>query len=182
MSYENIVFDFINPKIEAKFPELIGKVYFANEVMDEPEKPFLLISQINDEVIHRTYENKGIVTEFKRAVLTFQVNYNSIDSAGGNDPDNKYKAKAVIDYLRALLSLDETVDYFKENEMSQRQDMISQNRDRSESATGGFIYVYEFDLPFDYVNKQTFDVEETRAVNVDIENKNDNTKISFQVP
>jgi hypothetical protein len=182
MRYEDVVFDLINVELEKKFPELKKKVFFANERQKEPQKPFVLLSEINDETIHRTYEKNGNITEFKRATLTFQVNYSCFSEKEKFSAEQKYKAKDVRDFLRALLSLDKTVDYFQSYEMSPRMEFISSNRDRTEMASGGFIYVYEFDMPFDY--KETTEIyipDIGKAVNLEVENTNDKSKISFEV-
>lgn len=180
MSYENAVFELVNRLITDRYPQFKGKIFFANELAKQPKKPFLLMQEVNDESNHRTAEINGLVTEFKSVTIAFTVVVNGVDCHGDNNPEQKYFAKEVRDYLRVALNQHKNVDFLLERNISPRIERMSSCRDDTEATSGGYIYAYAFDCPFDYIN--TIEFESSPACGVNVEINNDSlTAINFEV-
>lgn len=181
MSYESAIYEVIYPKFIKKFPQFANKVFFAGEKSRQPKKPYLMLTEINDETNHRTMEKHGVINEFKIAMVTFQINVSGVE-CGNNNPDNKYLAKAARDCLRAMLSSLALINELLEKGISPRFEDMSKNRDMTEPTSGGFIYIYEFDCPFEYEERTTFESNGiSEGVNVEIYNKNDENAVNFEV-
>lgn len=180
-TYEDVLFEVLNPLLIDKFPHFQGKMFFANERSRQPRKPYLMLIEINDETIHRPYERNGVVTEIKQATVTFQVNVSGVEN-GSNNPENKYFAKSVRDYLRNLLCCGDVVDCLLEQGVSSRFENMSKNRDDTEPTSGGFIYIYEFDCPFEYKILTEFETTgEAQGVNIELNNKNDGNVVKLEI-
>lgn len=181
MSYKDVIFNIINEKVCDKFTQLKKKVFFAYELVKAPQKPYLMISEINDEATHRPYESGGFVKEFRQIKLTFRIVVSGVNK-GCNNPENMTLAENIRDYLRALLCSREATDYFLENNVSNRFEEMSSNRPNHEPVSGGFIYVYEFDCPFDYEIRSEFENPGiSQGVNMEVDNLTDGTTIEFEV-
>lgn len=180
MSYENALFELVNRLITDRYPQFKGKIFFANELAKQPKKPFLLMQEVTDENNHRTVEINGIVTEFKSVTIAFTIVVNGVDRCGDNDPEQKYFAKEVRDYLRIALNRHKNIDFLLEHNISPRIERMSGCRDDTEPTSGGYIYSYAFDCPFDYINTLEFERSTARGVNVEI-NNDSLTSIDFEV-
>ena len=159
--YDQVIYDYIND-VMATYPQC--KVYFANTRIDEPAKPFVLISEVSNDEIHKTNEYGGVITEFRRVYMTIGVYFDS------KVITNMNLTKEICAYLRLKLSQNTAVDYFQAEKMSNRHEMISQTRNLSESVSGGFVYRYEFDIAFDYENSLETGALESKGVNVEVSN------------
>lgn len=155
------IFNYITSTMTAQgaFPSLQGKIYWANTRLEEAKKPYLLMTVINDDEIHRTSEVDGLVKEYRQATITFRICLDSETFA------NDELCEQMISFLRAKLSSEEAVDYFQALSMSNRWENISSTRDMTEAVNGGYIYIREFDIPFEYVATLQQGVKESKGVN-----------------
>ena len=155
------------------YPILGGKIYWANTRLEEPNKPYLLMTVINDDEIHRTSEVNGLVKEYRQAMVTFRI---CVDSSTFENDD---LCEEMITYLRTKLSSEEAVDYFQSKKMSNRWENISSTRDMTEAIDGGYIYIREFDIPFEYVATLQQGTKVSRGVNGSV--NADGTPFNFSV-
>lgn len=180
MNYKDVIFEFVDKKVTEKFPNFKKKVFFAYELVKAPSKPYLMISELADETIHRPFDNDGQVVEFKQVKLTFRIVTSGVNK-GCNNPDNMALAEKVRDYLRALLCSHEATNYFLENKVSNRFEHMSANRPDHQLVSGGYVYAYEFDCPFDYENSSDFEKSGISAgVNLEMSNIDGKT-VDFEV-
>lgn len=180
MSYENALFELVNRVVTERYPQFRKKVFFANELARQPRKPFLMMQEIQDETNHRTAKIDGKVTEFKSVVVAFTVVVNGVNRCGDNDPEQKYFAKEVRDFLRVALNESENIDFLMEHQISPRVERMSGNRDDTEPTAGGYIYAYAFDCPFDYINTYAFESSPAQGVTVEI-TRTEKPDIGFDV-
>lgn len=154
------IYDYVNTLMTAQtaYPVFAGKIFWANTRLEEPLKPYLLMTVINDETIHRTSEVGGLVKEYRQATITFRLCFD------GALTTNDALCEEIIDFLRENLSSEEAVDYFQENLMSNRWENISATRDMTSAVNGGFIYIREFDIPFEYQVSLQKVVKQSRGV------------------
>lgn len=139
------IYTYANNLITQKYPDLVGKIYWANTRLEEPLKPYLLMTVINDDERHRTSEVAGLVKEYRQATITFRLCFD------GSLTSNDALCDEIITFLRTNLSSEDAVDYFQALSMSNRWENISSTRDMTSAVNGGFIYIREFDIPFEYV-------------------------------
>lgn len=158
------IYDYVSQIMtqSSAYPQLMGKIYWANTRLDEPKKPYLLMFVINDDEIHRTSEVAGLVKEYRQATVTFRI---CLDS---DSFTNDELCEQMITYLREKLSSEEAVDYFQANAMSNRWEFISSTRDMTRAVDGGYIYVREFDIPFEYMKSLQQPTKVSKGVDGDV--------------
>lgn len=139
------IYTYVNTLMTTEYPSLNGKIFWANTRLKEPKKAYLMMTVINDDEIHRTSEISGVVTEYRSATVTFRV---CLDS---EKFENDETCQKMIDFLRENLSSERAVDYFQSEKMSNRWESISSTRDLTRPVDGGYIYIREFDIPFEYM-------------------------------
>ena len=168
------IYDYIYPLMTTKYPDLTEKIFWANTRLNEPKKAYLMMSVINDDEIHRTSEIAGLIKEYRSATITFRI---CLDS---QDFENDDTADEMISYLRGLLSSEEAVDYFQSKSMSNRWENISSTRDMTRPVDGGYIYIREFDIPFEYIATLEQTVKVSKGVKVNVLT-GDNLEIDFSI-
>lgn len=156
------IYDYIYPLMTTEYPELTEKIFWANTRLNEPKKAYLMMSVINDDEIHRTSEIDGLIKEYRSATITFRI---CLDS---QDFENDDYIDEMIAYLRELLSSEEAVDYFQSKKMSNRWENISSTRDMTQPVDGGYIYIREFDIPFEYIATLQHTVKVSKGVKVNV--------------
>lgn len=139
------IYTYVNTLMTEKYPSLTGKIFWANTRLEEPQKPYLMMTVINDDEIHRTSEIDGLIKEYRSATVTFRV---CVDSSTFENDD---LCEEMITHLRTNLSSENAVDYFQSEKMSNRWEAISSTRDMTQPIDGGYIYIREFDIPFEYM-------------------------------
>lgn len=139
------IYTYVNTLMTEEYPSLSGKIFWANTRLNEPQKPYLMMMVINDDEIHRTSEVGGLVKEYRSATVTFRI---CLDSETFT---NDELCEQMITYLRTNLSSEKAVDYFQAEKMSNRWEAISSTRDMTQPVDGGYVYVREFDIPFEYI-------------------------------
>jgi hypothetical protein len=157
------IYNYVNTLMTAEYPQLTGKVFWANTRLEEPKKAYLMMTVINDDEIHRTSEINGVVTEYRSATVTFRI---CLDSEFFTNDD---LCQEMIDYLRTNLSSENAVDYFQALKMSNRWESISSTRDMTRPVDGGYIYIREFDIPFEYMaNLEQSGIKVSKGVKADV--------------
>lgn len=168
------IYDYINNLMATEYPALTNKIFWANTRLNEPLKPYLMMTVINDDEIHRTSEIDGVITEYRSATVTFRI---CLESQTFADDDT---CQAMIDFLRTNLSSEEAVDYFQSKLMSNRWEAISSTRDLTQPVDGGYIYIREFDIPFEYRKTLEHTVKVSKGVKVNVL-ANEEVEIDFSI-
>ena len=156
------IYDYIYPLMTTEYPDLTEKIFWANTRLNEPKKAYLMMSVINDDEIHRTSEIAGVIKEYRSATITFRI---CLDS---DEFENDDTADEMIAYLRELLSSEDAVDYFQSKKMSNRWENISSTRDMTRPVDGGYIYIREFDIPFEYMTTFEHTAKLSKGVKVNV--------------
>ena len=176
------IHDFVEENLDPMFEH---KVYWVAERRNIPEYPYCLLNVIAENKDKRTSRHnkeinefemiEGVTTRYKTCTITVGI-YNgwTDDTTTDVDMDEaKEFAYEQIDYLEGCFE-----DY-PINKMFSIQ-TISPIRPLHETANGGYLYRYEFDLTIGYNEERIKDKEIGKAVNTDVKVDNKDA-INFTV-
>lgn len=145
----------IKPRIRDFVAEMLGDkfnaVYWANERLNEPNKPYCMLTELAESDTHReAYYTTGYLEktleEYKQVVFTIGVYVDGLDEYD----DKKEFAYNEIDKLKSKIKIGAREFVF--GDIAIRN--ISGIRALHEEVDGGYLFRYEFDLTIGY-NEQT---------------------------
>jgi len=144
----------------------VNTIFWARERKIEPEKPYLMLTLLNDNDIKPTSEqevggNINEVTMYRNMVVTFSI---FVDGVGADIASNNDLATDMITHIRQQLETIENSQYLYSKGLSIGN--ISGVRDLSHNVNGGFVYRYEFECNFEYNDTIQIDGVEGKQVNL----------------
>ena len=165
------IHDFIEGNLDAVFED---KVYWIAERRNIPEYPYCLLNVIAENKDKRTSHHNSrltdfgtrdcITTRYKTCTITVGIYNGWTDDTTETDVDMdeaKEFAYEQIDYLEYCF------ENYPINKKFSVQN-ISPIRPLHETANGGYLYRYEFDLTIGYNEERTKDKEIGKSVDTDI--------------
>lgn len=164
----------IKPRIRDFVADVLDEgfnaVYWANERLNEPNKPYCMLTELTESDTHReAYYTTGhlekTLEEYKQVVFTIGVYVDGLDEYD----DKKEFAYNEIDKLKAKIRIGAREFVFGDIAIKN----ISGIRPLHEEVDGGYLFRYEFDLTIGY-NEQTLNTFLIdNSIEIEVDNKFD---------
>lgn len=168
----------IRDVIVANIDEKVTPVYWQSERGDEPQKPYCLLTEMSERILHRTTEwtiadGKKGVRVYKQINITVGVYVDGLD-----DYDtNKAFAYEQTNRIRNLFERENVWSAFNFTILD-----MTGIRPLNEVVVGGYLYRYEFDMTINFDEFEEYSVGIGKAVGLELVNANDeNVKIKFDI-
>ena len=144
---KNKIRDFVAEQLGENF----NAVYWANERLNEPQKPYCMLTELAESDTHReayytTAHLEKTLEEYKQVVFTIGVYVDGLDEYD----EKKEFAYNQIDKLKANIRIGAREFIFGSIAIKN----ISGIRPLHEEVDGGYLFRYEFDITIGY-NEQT---------------------------
>ena len=168
----------IRDVIVANIDEKVTPVYWQSERSDEPQKPYCLLTEMSERILHRTTEwtiadGKKGVRVYKQINITVGVYVDGLD-----DYDtNKAFAYEQTNKIRNLFERENVWSAFNFTILD-----MTGIRPLNEVVVGGYLYRYEFDMTINFDEFEEYSVGIGKAVGLELANADDeNVKIKFDI-
>lgn len=164
----------IKPRIRDFVATILGEdfnaVYWANERLNEPKKPYCMLTELVESDTHReAYYTTGhleqTLEEYKQVVFTVAVYVDGLDEF---DVKKEF-AYNKIDELKAKIKIGAREFIFGDIAIKS----ISGIRPLHEEVDGGYLFRYEFDLTIGYNEQTKQAIKLDNSVDIEIDNKFD---------
>lgn len=165
------IWQFVVDNLPSQFA---GKIYWANERKNAPEKPFCLLRCIVPEQnTSRSSEqeiakNAQEVTMYKSCVVTMSIYVDGLEDVEDLDEQNQFAHNTARNLRNVFETLDTAWTLGVEG---LSVNSVSSLRDLTMLEEGGYTYRYEFDVTFGYNEVMIIQKEVGKDVNLQIERK-----------
>lgn len=158
--------DFVATALGADFKA----VYWQSERLDEPVKPYCMLTELADSQTDRTawYKSGAMaytLEEYKQVVITVGVYVDGLDEFDVR----KEFAYSSLNNLKSQIEIGAREFVFGDIAIKS----LSGIRPLNEEVDGGYLFRYEFDITIGYNEETIADVEIGKEVDLELKDEND---------